>query len=267
MINFRDVDNIKEQHDFRREIMSIPAVKWVGERDIGNYDIILNETVEKIETIDGNLELIISEKEDEGIKYALARAYHSQEPITIQDLVFRPVLPCGRVQTQRKIIENLSEIADGKEPETETLDQELGLDRIRAIWEVNPTIGTLAIDYEERKVNLRDALKIFLGYLEPSEHNFLKQALSDKLNILLHDYDMLLLDSERWGEKFERKLITHGDFLLNHYRLGNIRDHIYYRRAMDFMSEIKKIYNFLDGNEFSNDYLLRIDDLKPEKQI
>lgn len=266
MINLCSIESIRKRHDFILELGRIPAVEWLKPKQIEDYENVRNQIVKKLEVVDSNIELLLSELEDENIKLAVERAFYidylDEEISSVKEIKFRPYLPQGKVQLQRYLIDMLTNIAKAEKP-IENVKQEIGSIKFQAVWEVNPPIGTVTIDDEKTDLRLHDSLGLYSSYLNACEHEFYKQMLSAKLNLIIHEYHMVLFYEEVDGKNPKSKLIEEGDYILNYYRLVSLTDSIYYCRGRDFLNECKKCWRFLNGSEYSKPYLLKWEDVHP----
>jgi hypothetical protein len=164
------------------------------------------------------------------------------------------------VQIQRDIIKKLMTVSKGKP--VRDINQEIGAIKFQAEWEVNPKIGIVSVDDRKTEMKLRNSLGLFSGYLNACEHEFYKQMLNAQLDHIMHYYNMALQDAEFRSEKAEPKLMSEGDRFYYHWE--NILDQIYYSRARDYLVECRDMWNFLDGNEYTKKYLLRMEDVHPK---
>jgi len=264
MMNLRSIENIRRYHDFSYQLGSIPSVRWLKPGEIKDYENARNQTVKKLEAIDSNIELLLGKLEDEDVKLAVERAFYLKEEISsVKEIKFHTYLPQGKVQLQRDLIDMLASIAKAKKP-IEDVKKEVGSIKLQAEWEVNPPIGTAKIDDEKTDLRLRGSLELYSGYLNACEHEFYKQILAAKLKSIIHEYHFFLLDKEIDGKETEPKLIEEGDYILNYSRLEGIIDEIYYRRGRDFLTECRKCWECLNGNEYSKPYLLEWEDVHPK---
>lgn len=257
MLKLRGIETIRKQHNFVVELSSIPAVDWMkpGQTD---YDEAIKQTVGRLEVVDNDIETMIS-KSDENMRLALGDANYSGKEIYVRELRFPSYLPRGKVQLQRDVIRKLVKVAKGKP--VRDLSQEIEAIKFQAEWEVNPKIGIASIDDKETELRLRNSLRIFSGYLNACEHEFYKQILNAQLDNIFHHYHMLLQDAEFRNEKAEPRLMSYEDRFFYHWE--NILDRIYYSRAMDYLVECRNMWNFLNENEYSKGYLLRMEDVHP----
>ncbi len=263
MIQISSIDTIRKYHDFNWELLTIPAVGWMAPEEIEDYKQTIEVAVKKIEAIDSNLELLLGDL-DEHVALAVQWAFSLEEPVSsAKEFRLKKYPPQGKVQIQRDSIEHLIAVGRGEETSFETVQEEIGADKFKALWEVNPKIGKIKIDDEEVELNLQESLGHFLTYLNACEHEFLKQFLATNLRRLLHQYHFFIMsDLERKGQEVERKLINDSDYLLNYSRLGRVVDEIYYRRAKSFLYECGSLWNFLNTSEFSSPYLLEDEDFR-----
>jgi len=259
MLKIHSIENIKKHHNFVDELRATPAINWVMSEQLKDYNKILAQTVKKLEVVDNNLELIIS-KPDENIKLALGRAYHLDREISVRELRFPTYLPQGKVQLQRDLIKKLVKVAKSKKS-TGDINREINELMLQGEWDANPKIGIVLIDDKETELRLHNSFKLFSRYLNACEHEFYKQALAAKLFSILHEYHILIE-----GDKPEPKLMGIGDYILNYSHLGGVTDSIYYHRAHDYLVECKDFWGFLDKNEYTRKYLLRMEDIHPYKR-
>jgi len=263
MINLHSIESIKKHHNFTLELASIPTVEWLKPKQIEDYENARDQTVKKLEVIDSNIELMLGKLKDENIKLAIGRAFYLDEEISsVKELKFRSYLPQGKVQLQQGLIDMLTSIAKEEKP-LENIKHEAGSIKLQAVWEVNPPIGTITIDDKKTDLRLHDSLELYSSYLSACEHEFYKQMLAAKLGSIVHEYNMVLFYEEVDGKRPEHKLIEEGDYILNYNRLSGLTDRIYYSRGRDFLTECKKCWDFLDGNEYSKTYLLKWEDVHP----
>jgi len=263
MLKLRSIETIRKGHNFVDELCAMPAVEWATPKQLEDYDNALNQTVGKLRTIDSNVELIISNP-DENIRLALRDAYYLERGISVKELKFPKYLPQGKVQIQRDVIRLMVKVAKGKESVAKDINKEINETLLQGEWDANPKIGVASIDDKETELRLHNSLKHFTRYLNACEHEFYKQALATQLNHILHYYHMVLQDAEfREGKKPQSKLIEEGNYILNYSNLENVTDAIYYHRARDYLVECRDFWSFLDGNEYSRRFLIRMEDVHP----
>jgi hypothetical protein len=70
---------------------------------------------------------------------------------------------------------------------------------------------------------------------------------------------MVLQSAEFRGEKVESQITKDRDAFYS--RPVDLLDRIYYSRARDFLSECDVMWTFLDGNEYTKKYLIRMEDI------
>jgi hypothetical protein len=258
MLKLRSVDTIRKQHTFSSDLSSIPAVEWMKPEET-RYEIALDNTVEKLKVVDRNIETIIRNP-DEDMQIALAEAKYLENKVRVRDLRFPSYLPQGKVQLQRDIIKKLLSVAMGKKSIARDLNQEMNECVFQGEWESNPRIGSVMIDDKETELRLRNSLGLFSGYLNLCEHEFYKQAMNSQLRNILYHYHMLLEFADIRGEKkVEPKLMGEREMLF--YNSEDILDRIYYRRARDYLFECDNMWSFLNKNDFTKKYLLRMEDV------
>lgn len=260
MLKLRSVDTIRKRHTFAIDLGSIPVIQWTEPDEIKNYDELFNQKVEELEAFDKDIERIIRNP-DENMQIALGRANYLESRIYVRELKFHKHLPQGKVQIQRDMIQELIGIARGKKSIAGDLNQEMNECVFQGEWEANPRIGVVEIDGNETKLRLRKSLGYLLRYLNACEYEFYKQIVNAQLDHISFCYHMLLQDAEFRGEKVKPKLMDERDRF--HYRFENVLDRIYYFRARDFLAECTNMWNFLDGNEYTKKYLLRMEDIHP----
>jgi len=239
-------------------LRSIETIKG----EIENYEQVFKETVEILKKIDNALEKLIIDP-DENMQYALRDTYHTDEPTTISELYFPHYLPQGKMQYQRQFILDLNEIAKGNSKLD--VDEKL-TEYLQTVWKSNPLLGTIKIDGTENKMKVQQSLDLLTKYLSASEHEFWKQWLSAKFDRILHEYDMLLQNDETFHDiKYDNKLVDYSKWMLDrsYARARRITDAIYYRRAKDYIPEITGMWKFLDQNEVTKPWLLRMEDFHP----
>lgn len=261
MQNLRSVEEISKTHTFERDMSSIPITEWMNPRETRSYEEVLKQKVEELEILDKDIETIISNP-DENMRIALGDANYLEKEIRVSELKFPSYLPQGKVQIQRDLIRKLSNIAKVKNPPLKDVNQEIGAIRFQSEWEVNPKIGTVSIDGNESVLMLKDSLKLFKNYLNACEHEFYKQSINAQFDRILHYYGMTLESAEFRGEKAKSQLLKSRDAFYSHP--VDLLDRIYYSRARDFLSECDVVWSFLDGNEYTKKYLIRMEDIHPK---
>ncbi|NIO44723.1 MAG: hypothetical protein GTN36_04180 [Candidatus Aenigmarchaeota archaeon] len=268
MIELRSIGRIRKNHNFARELASIPVADWMTSKQLEDYDKTKKQTLEKLEVIDGNIELLLSKLEDENLRLAIKRAFYLDKEVSFfKEVGFREYLPQGKVQIQYDLIDMLVRMASGERPLAKDSNQKKKEREFQKEWKANPKIGTVKIDDRKTEQRLQNSLELFSDYLNACEHEFYKQTLAAKLRSIIHEYHMLLWHEEHEGKEVESKLIEEGDYILNYYHLGDITDRIYYWRARDFLVGCRDCWNFLHGNEHSRKYLLKWEDIYPEIKV
>jgi hypothetical protein len=258
--SLRSVKVIKAGHNFQKDLLITPAVDWMKESEIENYEEKLKTTVQRLEEIDNNFEYLLRPIDDEYVQFALERTFFIDEPIkNLKDvLLFKPFIYKGKVQFQRNFIRQMTRIAKGKEDVEETLK----VSELKAAYEVNPRIGKIQVDNKEKELKLHESISLFSSYLVACEHEFLKQFLNANFDQILHQYDITLSDD--YNKKPQRKLVKRWDG--GNYHFSAVRhdllDRVYYRRARDYTTEVNFMYNFLAKNQFSKSYLIRDEDIR-----
>ena len=269
MLELQSVSSLKRGQSFEWDLSTIAYSSWPkSEKQPKDYDAEFKQTIENLEAIDKNLEFILQPIEDENIQLALTRAFYSDNKISNikEALHFQYYLPQGRVQVQQEMLRTFIWVAKGKD-ELETFEQEVSAHKFKVPWEENPKIGSIKLDNKPKELRLREALSLFSKYLVACEHEFYKQMLALKFDSIMHEYDFLLNDAKILGEKIDRKLTVPGtpkDLRYAFHALNGITDGIYYRRGRNFLSIISTFYNFLSKNEFTELYLLTMEDLFPK---
>jgi hypothetical protein len=264
MINLRSIENIKKDHDFSKELLSIPAVDWATSQELEDYKTVLTQTAGKLEDIDKNIELTLNDQ-DENIRIAVSRSFRLDNTVSsVRELKFPPYLPQGKVQIQLGIIKVLTDVAKGKDSLGDEPQQKENDKKIQKVWKANPIIGSVIIDDKKNEMRLQESIDLFSKYLKECEYQFLKQRMNSKLETILDIYRRLIEDVEFYDEKkIEPKLMDVWKFSFKSYsRLSDIADTIYYRRATSFLVECRDCSDFLNKNENSKIYLMKKGDEK-----
>ncbi|OGI11636.1 hypothetical protein A3K64_00775 [Candidatus Micrarchaeota archaeon RBG_16_36_9] len=260
MLKLNSVETIRKQHTFVSDLSSIPTVEWMkpGETDC---EISLGNTLEELKVIDKDIETIIR-KPDEDMQIALGEAKYLENKLHVRDLRFPSCLPQGKVQLQRDIIKELLSVAIGKKSIARDLDQEMSECAFQGEWESNPRIGKVMVDDKETELRLRNSLGLFSGYLNSCEHEFYKQAINSQLRNIMYHYHLLLEFADIKGEKKAKsKLMEEKEMLFHNFE--GVLDRIYYSRARDYLFECDSMWSFLNKNDFTKKYLLKMEDVHP----
>jgi len=260
MRKFFSVETIRKMHTFERDIGLVPAYNWMTPEQKENPEETINQTLERLEIVDKNLEVLLGELEDENLQLALGRAYHA-EKLSAREMKFNSYLPAGRVQLQIGMIETLARIAKGETTPDEDVKREVGGIRLQAEWDANPKIGAVSIDEKITELYLRNSLNIYLGYLRACENEFYKQALSFKLDKILEHYEMFR-EVDRENAVPAVLSLTYSDFMFDDsmMRISYILDSIYYNRAISYLMMCKGFWNVLSESEYTKKYLFDLEE-------
>jgi hypothetical protein len=258
MLELRSVNSIRKQHTLANGLSAIPSIEWMKSGE--DYDKAFAEKVKELKVVDMDIETIVRSS-DENVRTAIGNASYVGKDVRVRDIRFPEYLPRGKVQVQRDLINELIKVSKGKKSLARDLNQEMNECVFQGEWEANPIIGIVKIDDNETELKLRNSLGLFSGYLNSSEHEFFKQAINAKLDTIMHYYRMALQDAEFRGEKVKPTLKL-GDRIFS-YNFEGVLDKIYYSRAMDYMVECRDMWSFLDGNQYTKKYLIRMSDIHP----
>lgn len=261
MLRLEPIANMKARHSFRNDLGCTTVDQWMRDEDINDYDNVLKKTVNKLKKLDRTIETLIR-KPDVDMRLALGRAYFKDGEMRIADLIFKPYLPCGRIQLQLGLVDTMiGEIEGARIPQDDV--QALNMIQYRTEWELNPHIGKVFIGNKEVNLRLRSAVSLYRGYLSSCDHEFRKQEVASKMDSIMHNYHMLLSDHGYLnGKEPENKLIDNHEWISNYWRANGLLDRIYYRRASQFFEECRQMHGFLEKNDFSRPYTMEETDVK-----
>jgi len=270
MEKLRSIDRIKNSHSFQSDLKTIPAVDWMEEGSLDNYEAALYETLEKLETIDTMLEILLKGPEDKRLKTAVAEIFGKDTYTSIKEvIIFQKYFPLQyHVQKEKDLLDTLIAIGrrDEYEGEFEDVNEDVKI-LLQSEWEVNPKISNITIDESDMELNLQDTFTLLRSYLEASEHEFYKQATLARLDEILDQYLRLVKASQplfRRPKKGPKGYIElkFTDYKNQYTKFEHILDGIYYSRGRDYLIECVKLKKTMNENEFTKKYGLLLVDLK-----
>ncbi len=254
MIELDSVGAIGRYHTFASHLKSMPAVGWMSDKGLKDYDASASKRIEEMRAVDNTIEEMIM-KPSEDMRALIGKTFNEGRPAYVRELEFdKRFFPLQRViQLQREFMTEMVELSSGKKSFARDIDSEMKECEFQGVWESNPRIGTVSIDGREREMRVRNSLDMSLGYLNMCEHELYKQAINANLNII-----RIMKNAARQGVE-----IKNTDIRLRarkgtkaYFNLENVMDGFYFSRANDYSSGFRSMRGLLEGNEYTRGYVL-----------